>query len=174
MPALRCTGLGGLDRLSSSLGCAMSLRVAIPAHQLPSPPALCILAPCRPGLPPPPRRSSPSWTSVRSSRCSWPPRAWTRTRSWPLCARWQPSARCARRAARQAGGKGLSLCQGLPPDGRKACPFHPAEPPPPPSCACPPTQDELRDVRAPRVFSLTKIVEIAHFNMGRIRWERRG
>ena len=66
------------------------------------------------------------------------------------------------------------MCQGLPPDGRKACPFHPAEPPPPPSCACPPPQDELRDVRAPRVFSLTKIVEIAHFNMGRIRWERRG
>lgn len=29
--------------------------------------------------------------------------------------------------------------------------------------------DELRDVRAPRVFSLNKIVEIAHFNMGRIR-----
>lgn len=29
--------------------------------------------------------------------------------------------------------------------------------------------DELRDARAPRVFSLTKIVEIAHFNMGRIR-----
>ncbi|KAI8465270.1 MAG: hypothetical protein J3K34DRAFT_525495 [Monoraphidium minutum] len=36
------------------------------------------------------------------------------------------------------------------------------------------SQDELRDVRAPRVFSLTKIVEIAHFNMGRIRlvWGR--
>ncbi|WIA22572.1 hypothetical protein OEZ86_009559 [Tetradesmus obliquus] len=34
--------------------------------------------------------------------------------------------------------------------------------------------DELRDARAPRVFSLTKIVEIAHFNMGRIRlvWSR--
>eukprot|EP00775_Hariotina_reticulata_P008270 gene8270-8458_t len=34
--------------------------------------------------------------------------------------------------------------------------------------------DELRDVRAPRVFSLNKIVEIAHFNMGRIRlvWSR--
>jgi brefeldin A-inhibited guanine nucleotide-exchange protein len=31
--------------------------------------------------------------------------------------------------------------------------------------------DELRDARAPRVFSLTKIVEISHFNMGRIRWE---
>jgi hypothetical protein len=29
--------------------------------------------------------------------------------------------------------------------------------------------DELRDVAAPRVFSLTKIVEISHFNMGRIR-----
>lgn len=30
--------------------------------------------------------------------------------------------------------------------------------------------DELRDAAAPRVFSLTKIVEISHFNMGRIRW----
>ncbi len=29
--------------------------------------------------------------------------------------------------------------------------------------------DELRDARAPRVFSLTKIVEVAHFNMTRIR-----
>lgn len=29
--------------------------------------------------------------------------------------------------------------------------------------------DELRDARAPRVFSLTKIVEISHFNMSRIR-----
>jgi hypothetical protein len=29
--------------------------------------------------------------------------------------------------------------------------------------------DELRDPAAPRVFSLTKIVEISHFNMGRIR-----
>ena len=36
------------------------------------------------------------------------------------------------------------------------------------------SQDELRDARAPRVFSLTKIVEVAHFNMGRIRlvWGR--
>lgn len=34
--------------------------------------------------------------------------------------------------------------------------------------------DELRDSRAPRVFSLTKIVEVAHFNMTRIRlvWSR--
>lgn len=32
------------------------------------------------------------------------------------------------------------------------------------------SQDELRDARAPRVFSLSKIVEIAHYNMGRIRW----
>ena len=31
-------------------------------------------------------------------------------------------------------------------------------------------QEELRPVACPRVFSLTKIVEIAHFNMGRIRW----
>ena len=31
------------------------------------------------------------------------------------------------------------------------------------------SQDELRDARAPRVFSLSKIVEIAHYNMGRIR-----
>ena len=30
--------------------------------------------------------------------------------------------------------------------------------------------DELRDATAPRVFSLTKIVEAAHYNMGRIRW----
>lgn len=29
--------------------------------------------------------------------------------------------------------------------------------------------DELRDAAAPRVFSLTKIVEISTFNMGRIR-----
>lgn len=29
--------------------------------------------------------------------------------------------------------------------------------------------DELRDAAAPRVFSLTKIVEISHVNMGRIR-----
>lgn len=33
------------------------------------------------------------------------------------------------------------------------------------------SQDELRDATAPRVFSLTKIVEIAHFNMTRIRYE---
>jgi brefeldin A-inhibited guanine nucleotide-exchange protein len=31
-------------------------------------------------------------------------------------------------------------------------------------------QEELRPVACPRVFSLNKIVEIAHFNMGRIRW----
>ena len=30
--------------------------------------------------------------------------------------------------------------------------------------------EELRPVHSPRVFSLAKIVEIAHFNMGRIRW----
>ena len=30
--------------------------------------------------------------------------------------------------------------------------------------------EELRPVACPRVFSLTKIVEIAHFNMGRIRY----
>lgn len=30
--------------------------------------------------------------------------------------------------------------------------------------------DELRDPAAPRVFSLTKIVEISHVNMGRIRY----
>jgi len=34
--------------------------------------------------------------------------------------------------------------------------------------------DELRDAAAPRVFSLTKIVEISTFNMGRIRWGPRG
>ncbi|GIL58910.1 hypothetical protein Vafri_13917 [Volvox africanus] len=36
------------------------------------------------------------------------------------------------------------------------------------------SRDELRDARAPRVFSLTKIVEVAHFNMTRIRlvWSR--
>lgn len=33
--------------------------------------------------------------------------------------------------------------------------------------------DELRDPRAPRVFSLTKIVEISHFNMSRIRSDSR-
>ncbi len=31
-------------------------------------------------------------------------------------------------------------------------------------------QEELRPVAAPRVYSLTKIVEISHFNMSRIRW----
>lgn len=31
-------------------------------------------------------------------------------------------------------------------------------------------REELRPVACPRVFSLAKIVEIAHFNMGRIRW----
>lgn len=30
-------------------------------------------------------------------------------------------------------------------------------------------QEELRPVAAPRVYSLTKIVEISHFNMSRIR-----
>lgn len=30
-------------------------------------------------------------------------------------------------------------------------------------------QEELKPVHSPRVFSLTKIVEISHFNMGRIR-----
>ena len=34
--------------------------------------------------------------------------------------------------------------------------------------------EELRPVSHPRVFSLTKIVEIAHFNMGRIRWAVHG
>lgn len=36
------------------------------------------------------------------------------------------------------------------------------------------SNDELKDARAPRAFSLTKIVEVAHFNMGRIRlvWSR--
>lgn len=29
--------------------------------------------------------------------------------------------------------------------------------------------DELRDAKAPRVFALTKIIEVAHFNMNRIR-----
>ena len=29
--------------------------------------------------------------------------------------------------------------------------------------------EELQPVNTPRVFSLTKIVEISHFNMGRIR-----
>jgi hypothetical protein len=29
--------------------------------------------------------------------------------------------------------------------------------------------DELKDADAPRVFSLTKLVEISHYNMGRIR-----
>lgn len=39
---------------------------------------------------------------------------------------------------------------------------------------CAISHDELADARAPRVFSLTKIVEIAHFNMMRIRlvWSR--
>ncbi|MEW5298187.1 MAG: hypothetical protein WDW36_001338 [Sanguina aurantia] len=34
--------------------------------------------------------------------------------------------------------------------------------------------DELRDAKAPRVFALTKIIEVAHFNMNRIRlvWSR--
>ena len=30
-------------------------------------------------------------------------------------------------------------------------------------------QEELRPIAAPRVYSLTKIVEISHFNMSRIR-----
>ena len=30
-------------------------------------------------------------------------------------------------------------------------------------------QEELRPAAAPRVYSLTKIVEISHFNMSRIR-----
>lgn len=36
------------------------------------------------------------------------------------------------------------------------------------------SSDELKDARSPRAFSLTKIVEVAHFNMGRIRlvWSR--
>ena len=31
-------------------------------------------------------------------------------------------------------------------------------------------EEELQPVNHPRVFSLTKIVEISHFNMGRIRY----
>lgn len=31
------------------------------------------------------------------------------------------------------------------------------------------SQDELRDAKAPRVFSLTKIVETANLNMARVR-----
>ena len=34
---------------------------------------------------------------------------------------------------------------------------------------CAVAAEELRPVHSPRVFSLTKIVECAHFNMGRIR-----
>jgi hypothetical protein len=34
---------------------------------------------------------------------------------------------------------------------------------------CHVAQEELRPVAAPRVYSLTKIVEISHFNMSRIR-----
>lgn len=39
---------------------------------------------------------------------------------------------------------------------------------------CSISADELRDTAAPRVYSLAKIVECAHFNMGRIRlvWSR--
>jgi len=39
---------------------------------------------------------------------------------------------------------------------------------------CTVAREELRPVASPRVFSLTKLVEIAHFNMGRIRlvWNR--
>ena len=59
---------------------------------------------------------------------------------------------------------------------------HPHPPPPPCSEAviefvstlCTVAQEELRPAASPRVFSLTKIVECAHFNMGRIRlvWGR--
>ena len=38
------------------------------------------------------------------------------------------------------------------------------------SALCNVSREELKSVHAPRVFSLTKIVEIAHFNMGRIRY----
>ena len=31
-------------------------------------------------------------------------------------------------------------------------------------------EEELQPINTPRVFSLTKIVEISHYNMGRIRW----
>lgn len=34
---------------------------------------------------------------------------------------------------------------------------------------CTTAQEELAPVQAPRVYSLTKIVEISHFNMNRIR-----
>ena len=34
---------------------------------------------------------------------------------------------------------------------------------------CAVAQEELRPVAAPRVYSLTKIIEISHFNMSRIR-----
>jgi brefeldin A-inhibited guanine nucleotide-exchange protein len=34
---------------------------------------------------------------------------------------------------------------------------------------CHVAQEELRPAAAPRVYSLTKIVEISHFNMSRIR-----
>ena len=34
---------------------------------------------------------------------------------------------------------------------------------------CTVAREELRSQQAPRVFSLTKLVEISHFNMGRIR-----
>ncbi|CAD7702431.1 unnamed protein product [Ostreobium quekettii] len=42
------------------------------------------------------------------------------------------------------------------------------------SALCNVSREELKSVQSPRVFSLTKIVEIAHFNMGRIRlvWSR--
>lgn len=32
------------------------------------------------------------------------------------------------------------------------------------------SRDELAEPAAPRVFSLTKLVEVAHYNLGRIRW----
>lgn len=34
---------------------------------------------------------------------------------------------------------------------------------------CTVAREELRSPQAPRVYSLTKLVEISHFNMGRIR-----
>lgn len=37
---------------------------------------------------------------------------------------------------------------------------------------CSVATEELQSAQAPRVFSLTKIVEIAHFNMKRIRYSR--
>jgi brefeldin A-inhibited guanine nucleotide-exchange protein len=35
---------------------------------------------------------------------------------------------------------------------------------------CTVSREELENVKAPRMFSLTCLVQVAHFNMKRIRW----